>query len=224
MFKDHDQKFTDSQKLRIDALESYRDAGLALIELREALSSATKTNPVDTDLGVFRSFHELLSSDQVKIGRAAAYQAIKLAEHWSIVEALKMQDPDSEHCYKAMRLARTLKVIDWALQKMGNGAPLDSLSFDMYWQEEGESRRQRQQQARERNVANIDPSEHRELYARHVQVCKELDSAKQENNTLRERCKELERELARYKSAPPRSTFNPLVEFKMKHQDTLVTI
>lgn len=156
MFSDHDSKFVESQLLRVAAIASYKKAGDALLQIQELLGSATKTNPVETDLGTFTSFNEYLDSGVLDVGRTSAYQAIKIAKHWDIVLKLGMQDTSSHKTLsKSMRVSRTIKIIDWYLQALQDGRREEDLTLDLYWEENepspqsGPTKKQLQQQNEE---------------------------------------------------------------------------
>ena len=135
-------KFSESQKLRMEYLAALKAAGDELILIRRKLkeAKASANNPVETDMGTFTSFANYLETCYEKDDNRA-YEYIKLAENWHIVEALGMQDRSNQAALaKSMRLARTLKIIKWAQTKIELGIALESLSLDLYWEEE-ESRR-----------------------------------------------------------------------------------
>lgn len=137
MYDLHETKFKESQLLRMEAISALNECGKALIEIRTALAGATKTKPVETDLGVFGSFSEFLNSNQTKFSARYAYQYIKLAEHWDIVLKLGMQDTtDEKTLQKSMRLNRTLRIIDWYKAKLDDGWDEELLTLDLYWQED----------------------------------------------------------------------------------------
>jgi hypothetical protein len=133
----HDSKFDDSQRLRMEAILALKCAGDALIKIRSALKDATKTNPIETDLGVFRSFNHFLDEGFKDMKRTYCYKCIKLAENWDIVLKLGMQDcSDSKSLSKSMRLSRTLRIIDWYLEQTAASRPEEELTIDQYWLEQ----------------------------------------------------------------------------------------
>lgn len=129
-----DEKFTDSQRLRMQSIKAYREAGIYWLKIKAMLAPATPKNPIETDLGTFSSFNDYLT----KRGhpKRAIYDHIKLAENWHIVLGLGMQDAsNSTAISKSMRLCRTLKIIKWANDKIEDGTPLSQLTLDQYWEE-----------------------------------------------------------------------------------------
>lgn len=133
----HDSKFKQSQLLRMEAIEALKESGMALIAIRDALSKATKNNPITLDIGTYCSFNDYLNSGRLNISRRYAYSYIKLAENWDIVLKLGMQDStDSDMLQNSMRLSRTLKIIDWYKARLDAGVDPVYLTLDAYWAEE----------------------------------------------------------------------------------------
>ena len=123
----------DYQKglLNIKAIRSAKTAGEMLLKIKEVLAPATKTKPVMTDMGEFKSFSHFLTSQG--INRASAYRFMKLAEHWDVVEKLGMQDEQLPA--GSMRLCRTIKVLEWYLERREQGVDESLLTLQRYWDE-----------------------------------------------------------------------------------------
>jgi FtsZ-binding cell division protein ZapB len=247
MLSEHDIQFEKSQEIRVAALNCYKEAGDALIELRRLLSGATKTNPVETDLGTYTSFEHLLKSDRSPARKTSAYQAIKLAENWDIVVALGMQDTTNpETLRRCMRVSRTIKVIDWAKAKMATGVPLSELKFEHYWEDEEAARQYRlaerqaeQDLRRDTAQAAVDYETHQQVVTWAKQLEQELDHTKQKANALEQeldhtkqakdaleaRCKQLEDKLV-LREAPASSggNFDALALFKAKHRESILAM
>lgn len=116
----------------IKAIAAAKAAGDELIYIRKVLAPATKTNPLETDIGTFISFSDYLTKRGWNHG--TAYRYIKLAENWDIVLKLGMQDKESSA--GAMRLCRTLKVIEWYNQRVKEGIDPETLTLERYWSEQ----------------------------------------------------------------------------------------
>jgi DNA-binding transcriptional MerR regulator len=132
----HDKLFEESQLIRMEALASLKEAGLSLKVAQELLKDASQDNPALTDMGEFTSFNDYLERGGLPFKRSAAYNYVKLADNWYIVEALGMQSKDPKSVHKSLRLCRTLKVIDWYLAKKKAGVDPATLSFELYWEEQ----------------------------------------------------------------------------------------
>ena len=132
----HDQKFQESQLKRIEAIAALKEAGLALIQIRELFATATPNSEglIETDDGNFKSFKAYLKSGALAFSSRSAYNYIKLADNWDIILDLGMQDPHNAD--KCMRLCRTLKVIDWYNRKLEEGWEPEYLTLDLYWSED----------------------------------------------------------------------------------------
>jgi hypothetical protein len=141
MYDLHESKFTESQKLRIESISALNECGKSLMIIRDLLKDATKTNPIETDVGTFNSFSDYLNSGNLSFGARYAYSYIKLAENWDIVLHLGMQDTsDEKTLQKSMRLSRTLKIIDWYKAKIAAGWEPEYLTLDLYWAEDNAPR------------------------------------------------------------------------------------
>jgi DNA-binding transcriptional MerR regulator len=136
MHTQHDKLFEESQLIRMRALSSLKEAGLSLLNTQELLKDATEDKPARTDMGEFTSFNNYLDTADLPFKRSAAYNYIKLANNWDVVEALGMQSKDSKNIHKSLRLCRTLKVIEWYNKKVAAGVDPNTLSFDLYWKEQ----------------------------------------------------------------------------------------
>ncbi len=136
MHTQHDKLFEESQLIRMRALSSLKEAGLSLLYTQELLKDATEDAPAQTDMGEFTSFNNYLDTADLPFKRSAAYNYIKLANNWHVVEALGMQSKDSKNIHKSLRLCRTLKVIEWYNKKVEAGVDPALLSFDLYWEEQ----------------------------------------------------------------------------------------
>lgn len=134
----HDTKFQESQLKRIEAIAALKACGDALIAIRNGLAPASKSTPVETDVGTFTSFREYLNAGTLNFSVQSAYKYIKLAENWDIVLRLGMQD--EKNAEKCMRLIRTLKIIDWYKSKLEEGWDEELLTLDLYWEEENSSK------------------------------------------------------------------------------------
>ena len=132
----HDQKFQESQLKRIEAIAALKEAGLALIKIRELFTTATPNSEglIETDDGNFKSFKAYLKGGVLPFSSRSAYNYIKLADHWDIIIDLGMQD--QRNADKCMRLCRTLKVIDWYNRKLEEGWEPEYLTLDLYWAED----------------------------------------------------------------------------------------
>ena len=136
---DYDSNFTESQKLRMNAIYALKQAGDALLAIKDKFdkAGASSKNPVECEFGIFTGFDDYLIKGAAPVKKSAAYNYIKLAKNWHIVDKLGMQDPSNkESLAKSMRLCRTLKVIDWYNTQVALGRPEEELTLDAYWAEE----------------------------------------------------------------------------------------
>lgn len=132
---DADKQYVEAQLTKMRAIESYKQSGDRLIKLRSLLKTATKNNPVETDMGVFTGWEDYLK--RTEWSRSSANEYITLAENWDIVLKLGMQDTtNAETVKKCMRLCRTLKIIRWYKEQITAGRPEEELTLDVYWLEE----------------------------------------------------------------------------------------
>lgn len=130
---DADEAFQLSQMHRRNSLLHYRSCGMGLAHIKEALKSASKANPVQTDLGILTGFEDYLAkfhSGEGSIRRTQAYKYIRLYENWDVVEELKLMSVAA--CY---RLDVTIKIITWGLAKREAGYDLTQLDHHLYFEE-----------------------------------------------------------------------------------------
>jgi hypothetical protein len=144
-----EKEYELAQRTKMRAIQHYKDSGDALIQIRNLLKPATKSNPVETDMGTFTGWEDYLR--QCGWSKTTANDYINLAENWGIVLKLGMQDDtDAETVKKCMRLCRTLKVIRWYKEQLAAGRLEEELTLDTYWSEienhntEGPTKRQLQ--------------------------------------------------------------------------------
>ena len=109
--KQADSVFEESQDLRRKSLIIYRESGQGFCEIKALLQSASKNNPVETDMGSFTSFHDYLTKNGLEKNKVNRY--MYLAENWHIVEQIKLLE--TKACF---RLMISLKIIKWALDKL----------------------------------------------------------------------------------------------------------
>lgn len=123
----------------LKTLSDYCDYGTCLIAIRESFAASRLSEPLQTDLGTFRSFNHFLTEkgeECLGISRRTAYNYIKLAENWDIVLKLGMQDISKDKLPNAMRVSRTLQIVSWYKKKVKAGADPDTLTLDLYWAED----------------------------------------------------------------------------------------
>lgn len=132
------EAYETSQSYRFKSLTHYKNSGEFLIKIREALRGASKEKPIVSDIGVFNSFEHYLQTfygknSNATLKRSQAWNYMRLAENWDVVEDLKLQE--SEACY---RLQITLKIITWGKQKREAGYNLKELDHHLYFKEREE--------------------------------------------------------------------------------------
>lgn len=133
-----DKVFEDSQDLRRKSLSMYRESGQGFCEIKALLESASKNNPVETDMGLFTSF----SDYQIKTGlnRMKVNRYIYLAENWHIVEQIKLLE--TKACF---RLMISLKIIKWALEKLEANPDWEGTAEDYFKEQEAVSKSKKQE-------------------------------------------------------------------------------
>ena len=133
-----DKVFEDSQDLRRKSLSIYRESGQGFCEIKALLESASKNNPVETDMGLFTSF----SDYQVKTGlnRMKVNRYMYLAENWHIVERVKLLE--TKACF---RLMISLKIIKWALEKLEVDPLWEGVAEDYFKEQEAVSKSKKQE-------------------------------------------------------------------------------
>ena len=133
-----DKVFEDSQDLRRKSLSIYRESGQGFCEIKALLESASKNNPVETDMGLFTSF----SDYQVKTGlnRMKVNRYMYLAENWHIVERVKLLE--TKACF---RLMISLKIIKWALEKLEVDPLWEGEAEDYFKEQEAVSKSKKQE-------------------------------------------------------------------------------
>jgi hypothetical protein len=133
-----DKVFEDSQDLRRKSLSIYRESGQGFCEIKALLESASKNNPVETDMGLFTSF----SDYQVKTGlnRMKVNRYMYLAENWHIVERVKLLE--TKACF---RLMISLKIIKWALEKLEVDPLWEGVAEDYFKKQEAVSKSKKQE-------------------------------------------------------------------------------
>ena len=136
--KQADKVFEDSQDLRRKSLSIYRESGQGFCEIKALLESASKNNPVETDMGLFTSF----SDYQVKTGlnRMKVNRYMYLAENWHIVERVKLLE--TKACF---RLMISLKIIKWALEKLEVDPLWEGVAEDYFKEQEAVSKSKKQE-------------------------------------------------------------------------------
>ena len=134
-----DQKFAESQLVRMEYIRYAKEAGDKFLVIKQALDGAKKTNPIHLEgLGTFTSFHQFcLHMEKTEgIKESTLKDYVKLAESWDIVLKLGMQDSSTvAGITKSMRITRTLKIIRWFERNIRGGVPEEELTLDRYWQE-----------------------------------------------------------------------------------------
>lgn len=134
-----DQKFGESQVIRMDYILYAKQSGDKFLQIKKALDGAKVTKPVTLDgVGTFTSFHNFCCFMEQTYGvkESTIKGYVTLAENWEIVIKLGMQDKDTvSGLRKSMRVARTLKIIRWYKKKIEDKVPEEELSIDLYWQE-----------------------------------------------------------------------------------------
>jgi hypothetical protein len=151
-------EFNVSQRHRMDYIFYAKEAGERLLEIKELLKGATKTRPVETDLGTYISYSDFL--DKNDICRKTAHNYTTLAENWEVVLKLGMQDKEKEeNLGNSMRLCRTLEIIVWYKKKVEEGYPEDLLTLAAYWDEK-KLRAQVEQEKRESRQKYIEKLEY----------------------------------------------------------------
>lgn len=104
-------EFNISQGHRKKSLMSYRNAGEALSNIREALANATPKSPEVTEIGTFTSFSDYLKFRD--INNKTAYTHIFIYENWELAEKIGLLEENA--CF---RLVISEKIIRWAKNKL----------------------------------------------------------------------------------------------------------
>jgi hypothetical protein len=131
-FGEADKAFQEAQLLRKKTLLSYMEAGKALSQIRQGLEPATKTKPVETDLGWFTSFNHYLDG---RIDRRKAYRCIYLFEHWDIAEKIGLLKEES--CF---RVIISDKILRWAVDKLEANPNWEGTAEDYFKEQEAVSK------------------------------------------------------------------------------------
>jgi hypothetical protein len=215
LVNDAGNKYVESQKIRAASLFSYKKAGDSLLELQRHFKEGgyCKASPLTLEGVEYTSFHSLLG-DMKRLTQApdlrelpeqefqlTAYSRkslqnyMKLSRNWYVVEALNLLEITD--CY---RLVRTLAVIDWYNVKVEQGESGESLTVELYWQEQ-ESRQQAKQLEREANKIAYEA-----LQQQYEKLLNQLADMAQQNQ-------ELSQQLAFYQAESQR----------LKQQQQLVT-
>ena len=116
----------------------YRESGQGFCEIKVLLQSASKANPVETDMGSFTSF----SDYQIKTGlnRMKVNRYMYLAENWHIVERIKLLE--TKACF---RLMISLRIIKWALEKLEVDPLWEGVAEDYFKEQEAISKGKKQE-------------------------------------------------------------------------------
>lgn len=155
--------FQQSQHYRIQSLLRYKQSGVWLAKIREALSVGTKANPVVTDMGTYPSFENFLSYTQREgkfnnLSRSQLRRYITLADNWDVIEDLRMLEESAGY-----RLDITLKIIAWGKKKREAGFNLKELDHHLYW-EEKETQPSEPKQSKDSYISQLE-TENRQLRA-----------------------------------------------------------
>lgn len=133
------QKFDESQLVRMDHILYAKESGDQFLLIKQALDGATKTNPIDLPgVGTFSSFANFLEhiEETTEYSASTIKEYVKLAESWGIVLKLNMQDKENVENYgNCMRINRTLKIIRW-YEKVEDVYPPEKLTIAQYWLDE----------------------------------------------------------------------------------------
>lgn len=200
------QKFDESQLVRMDHILYAKESGDQFLLIKQALETATKTSPIELPgVGTFTSFANFLEyiEETTDFSASTIKEYVKLAENWHIVLKLNMQDKENVENYgNCMRINRTLKIIRW-YEKVESIYPPEKLTLEQYWiDEEAKLSAAREAKAeREQQEKQLKES-YSQLQARLALVENELEHLRRRNvpiddyNTLlsgyREKVKELE--------------------------------
>ena len=136
--KQADSVFEESQDLRRKSLIIYRESGQGFCEIKALLQSASKNNPVETDMGSFTSFHDYLTKNGLEKNKVNRY--MYLAENWHIVEQIKLLE--TKACF---RLMISLKIIKWALDKLEVDPLWEGIAEDYFKEQEALSKSKKQE-------------------------------------------------------------------------------
>jgi hypothetical protein len=186
------EAYETSQSYRFKSLTHYKNSGEFLIKIREALRGASKEKPIVSDIGVFNSFEHYLQTfygknSNASLKRSQAWNYMRLAENWDIVEDLKLQE--SEACY---RLQITLKIITWGIKKREAGYNLKELDHHLYFKEREELAAQ-QERTSKPTYAQLEKKVD-ELTYKLEELSDKLQESNQEIIRLRLRCKHFKSE------------------------------
>ena len=147
-----DKVFEDSQELRRKSLSMYRESGQGFCEIKALLQSASKNNPVETDMGSFTSFSDYqvkTGLNRMKVNRymylaenwhMKVNRYMYLAENWHIVERIKLLE--TKACF---RLMISLKIIKWALEKLEVDPLWEGVAEDYFKEQEAVSKSKKQE-------------------------------------------------------------------------------
>jgi hypothetical protein len=136
--KQADNVFEESQDLRRKSLIIYRESGEGFCEIKALLQSASKSNPVETDMGSFTSFHDYLTKNSLEKNKVNRY--MYLADNWHIVERIKLLE--TKACF---RLMISLKIIKWALEKLEVDPLWEGVAEDYFKEQEAVSKSKKQE-------------------------------------------------------------------------------
>lgn len=135
-----EEKFDESQLVRMDHILYAKEAGDRFLLLKQELAGATPTKPKELEgiEGSFTSFQNFLEYVEETSAHSASTikEYVKLAENWDIVLKLNMQDKENVENYgNCMRINRTLKIIRW-YEKVEGVYPPEKLTIAQYWLDE----------------------------------------------------------------------------------------
>lgn len=103
--------------INIEAIDAAKEAGVALLSIKQDLAPATEDNPIETDLGWFTSFDDYINK-RGWVGKQT-YDYVKLAENWDIALKLGVQDVDNPA--SDLELSPLVKVIEWYIKSVDDG-------------------------------------------------------------------------------------------------------
>lgn len=118
-------EFNISQGHRKKSLMSYRNAGEALSNIRDALAKATPKNPEVTEIGTFTSFSDYLKFRE--INNKTAYTHIFIYENWELAEKIGLLEENA--CF---RLVISEKIIRWAKDKLEDNPDWQGVAEDYF--------------------------------------------------------------------------------------------
>lgn len=179
-------EFNISQGHRKKSLTSYRNAGEALSNIRDALAKATPKTPEVTEIGTFTSFSDYLKFRE--INNKTAYTHIFIYENWELAEKIGLLEENA--CF---RLVISEKIIRWAKDKLEDNPDWQGVAEDYF----------KEQSAKATEKKESSKSELIHLRARLAELEAEVllvPKYMERINQLETKCQDLETRLEEYRA------------------------